>query len=191
MTLRTARPLPLPQRRSLEEGNGLADIRLPSVAPQTLPELASAHGLDLVRFSYLICGDRSRAEDLVQDVLLAMYRRFGSTLPVADPLAYARRAIINANVSWSRRPARREVPSDQLPEPAISSDPPDDQLWQLLSTLGRRRRSVLVLRYYLGYPDADIAEALGCRRATVRSLAARALAELRDRLRTLDEGTPS
>ncbi|HJQ01523.1 MAG TPA: sigma-70 family RNA polymerase sigma factor [Jatrophihabitans sp.] len=169
----------------------MADIRLPSVTPRTLPELASVHGLDLVRFGYLICGDRNRAEDLVQDVLLAMYRRFGSTLPVADPLAYARRAIINANVSWSRRPARREVPSDQLPEPAIGSDPPDDQLWQLLSTLGQRRRSVLVLRYYLGYPDADIAEALGCRRATVRSLAARALAELRDRLRTLDEGIPS
>jgi len=178
-------------RPSSEDGSGLADIRLQSVAALTLSELASAHGLELVRFAYLICGDRNRAEDLVQDVLLAMHRRFGSALPVADPLAYARRAIVNANVSWSRRPMRREVPSDRLPEPATEFSTSDVQLWQLLGTLGQRRRAVLVLRYYLGYPDADIAEALGCRRATVRSLAARGLAELRESLRTLDEGTLS
>ncbi|HEX4727022.1 MAG TPA: SigE family RNA polymerase sigma factor [Jatrophihabitans sp.] len=169
----------------------MADIRLQPGSPQPLSEFAAAHGLELVRFGYLICGDRNRAEDLVQDVLLAMYRRFGSALPVDDPLAYARRAIVNANISWSRRPVRREVPSDRLPEAAIGFSAPDDQLWQLLGTLGQRRRSVLVLRYYLGYPDADIAEALGCRRATVRSLAARALAELRERLNTLDEETLS
>jgi len=162
----------------------LADIiRLQPLSSQTLSELASAHGLELVRFGYLICGDRSRAEDLVQDVLLAMYRRFGPVLPIQDPLAYARRAIVNANVSWSRRPARREVPSDRLPEPDTGFSPPDDQLWRLLGTLGQRRRTVLVLRYYLGYPDADIAEFLGCQRATVRSMAARALAELREQLR--------
>jgi RNA polymerase sigma-70 factor (sigma-E family) len=169
----------------------LADIRGRSGSARTLSELASAHGLELVRFGYLICGDRNRAEDLVQDVLLAMHRRFGSELPVDDPLAYARRAIVNANVSWSRRPVRREVPSERLPETTVGFDAPDDQLWQLLSALGQRRRSVLVLRYYLGYPDADIAEALGCRRATVRSLAARALAELRERLSSLDEETLS
>ncbi|HEX4727755.1 MAG TPA: SigE family RNA polymerase sigma factor [Jatrophihabitans sp.] len=169
----------------------MADIRLGPRSTQTLSELASAHGLELVRFGYLICGDRNRAEDLVQDVLLAMYRRFGSELTVDDPLAYARRAIVNANISWSRRPVRREVPSDRLPEAAVGLSAPDDQLWQLLGALNQRRRSVLVLRYYLGYPDVDIAEALGCRRATVRSLAARALAELRERLSTLDEGTLS
>ena len=169
----------------------MAEIRLGSVPAQTLSELASVHGLELVRFGYLICGDRNRAEDLVQDVLLAMHRRFGSQLPVLDPLAYARRAIVNANISWSRRPMRREVPSERLPESATEFSAPDDQLWQLLSKLDQRRRTVLVLRYYLGYPDPDIAELLGCRRATVRSLAARALAELRDRLSSLDEETSS
>ena len=191
MTPRTARTLSAPEHRSPEEGGELAEIRLQSDSAQTLSELASVHGLELTRFAYLICGDRSRADDLVQDVLLAMHRRFGSALPVQNPLAYARRAIVNANVSWSRRPMRREVPSDRLPERATEFSAPDEQLWQLLGTLGQRQRSVLVLRYYLGYPDADIAETLGCRRATVRSLAARALAELRGRLSTIDEGTPS
>ncbi len=108
--------------------------------------------------------------------------RFGAELPVDDPLAYARRAIVNANISWSRRPLRRELPTDQVPDRGTEAGTPDDQLWQLLRGLDERPRAVLVLRYYLGYPDVDIAEILGCRRTTVRSIAARALADLRGRL---------
>ena len=61
------------------------------------------HDVALTRFAYLVSGDRGRGEDLVQDVLLAMHRRFGACLPVDDPVAYARRAIVNTHVSWLRR----------------------------------------------------------------------------------------
>ena len=169
----------------------MPDIRFAAEPAHMLSDLATEHGLTLTRFAYLICGDRNRAEDLVQEVLLAMHRRFGPTLPVADPLAYARRAIVNANISWNRRPGRREIPTERLPESAAEPAAPDDQLWQLLDSLGSRQRTVLVLRYYLGYPDAEIAETLGCRRATIRSLAARALAELRVRLSATDPGASS
>jgi RNA polymerase sigma-70 factor (sigma-E family) len=165
----------------------LADILLDGSTVRSVSELARQHGLDLTRFAYLICGDRNRADDLVQDALLAMHRRFGSNLSVDDPMAYARRAIVNANISWSRRPLRRELPTDQLPERSTEFSPPDDELWTLLRTLTERQRAVLVLRYYLGYPDPDIATTLGCRRATVRSLAARALTELRGRLNHPEE----
>ena len=50
---------------------------------------------------------------------------------------------------------------------------------QLLAQLPRRQRTAVVLRYYLGLPDADIAHHLGCREGTVRSLISRALAALR------------
>jgi len=164
------------------------DIRFAADPAHLLSDLATEHGLALTRFAYLICGDRARAEDLVQEVLLAMHRRFGPTLPVEDPLAYARRAIVNANISWSRRSTSREIPTARLPELAAEHAEPDDQLWQLLHTLSGRQRAVLVLRYYLGYPDAEIADTLGCRRATVRSLAARALAELRARMTDTEPG---
>ncbi len=160
----------------------MADIELRTVSVHTVATLARQHGLELTRFAYLISGDRDRAEDLVQDALLAMHRRFGPTIRADDPLAYARRAIVNANISWSRRPLRRELPTDQVPERPSDVVAPDDDLWQLLQKLDRRPRAVLVLRYYLGYPDIDIADVLGCRRATVRSIAARALADLRGRL---------
>jgi len=187
MTISLAQPAPPPEPAADEPEDALADIRLATVASASVAELAREHGLALTRFAYLICGDRDRAQDLVQDALLAMHRRFGPDLPISNPLAYARRAVINGNISWSRRPLRREVPSAELPERAIETAAPDDRLWQLLQALDRRPRAVLVLRYYLGYPDAEIADLLDCRRATVRSIAARALAELRDRLNNSSE----
>lgn len=152
-----------------------------SVLRLTVAELAQRHALELTRFAYLVCGDRARAEDLVQDTFLALYRRFGDTLPVEKPVAYARRTIVNANVSLARKHSSSDVLTDRVPEQSQSdADPAErDAMWQLLSTLPQRQRTVLVLRYYLGYSDEDIAETLGCRRGTVRSLASRALADLR------------
>jgi RNA polymerase sigma factor (sigma-70 family) len=45
--------------------------------------------------------------------------------------------------------------------------------------LPRQQRAVIVLRYYESLSDLEIAEVLGCRTATVRSNASRALAALR------------
>lgn len=139
-------------------------------------------GLELLRFAYLLCGDRQRAEDLLQEVLLAMYRRFPETLPLSNPVGYARRALANANVSRARRASSREVVTDLLPEQRApeASDPAErDGLWRALRRLPARQRTVLVLRFYADATDRDIAEALGCRPGTVRSLASRGLATLR------------
>jgi RNA polymerase sigma-70 factor (sigma-E family) len=154
--------------------------------PTTLPLFAREQALTLTRFAYLMCGDRHRAEDLVQETLLAMHRRFGDALPLADPLAYARRAIVNANISWSRRHWSRDLLVDEVPDRPV--EPPDrsrrDELWAALATLPPRQRAVLVLRYYAGYDDPAIAELIGARRTTVRSLAARGLHALRPLIET-------
>jgi RNA polymerase sigma-70 factor (sigma-E family) len=145
--------------------------------------MARCSGLDLLRFAYLLCGDHYRAEDLLQDVLLAMYRRFGDDLPLDNPVAYARRALVNANISRARRASSTEVVLDVLGDaaiPASDSAAERDSLWQALRRLPLRQRTVLVLRFYEDATDADIAALLGCRRGTVRSLVSRALAALRD-----------
>jgi RNA polymerase sigma factor (sigma-70 family) len=51
-----------------------------------------------------------------------------------------------------------------------------------LALLPPRQRAVLVLRFYVGMPDGEIAEVLGCRPATVRGHVSRALATLRARM---------
>ncbi len=159
----------------------MPELSFEAVGGQSLDNFARRHGLGLTRFAYLVSGDRDRADDLVQDVLLAMHRRFGAWLDVEHPLAYARRAIVNANISWSRRRFNTEVlTATDVDRPVMDADPgADDELWQLLAGLPHRQRVVLVMRYYLGYSDGDIAETLGCRPGTVRSLASRALADLR------------
>jgi RNA polymerase sigma factor (sigma-70 family) len=139
------------------------------------------HGLALTRFAYLVCGDRGRAEDLVQEVYLALYRRFGDEVPAELPAAYARTAIVRAQIGHRRRRRFAERPTAELPDrPVTATDTAaSDQLWTLLDGLSHRQRCVLVLRYRYGCADDEIAETLDCRRATVRSLAARALADLR------------
>ena len=149
--------------------------------PRTLAEFAAAQSVGLTRFAYVLCGDHQRAEDLVQDTFLAVYRRFGELLPVAAPVAYARKTLFNAYVASSRRRSSAELPVAELPD---ASAPPEDldmpgMMWRALTRLPPRQRAVLVLRYYLDLPDQAIAEALDCRRGTVRSLVSRALATLR------------
>jgi RNA polymerase sigma-70 factor (sigma-E family) len=159
----------------------------------TVPERCAAHaaesvssfaqrcGLELLRFAYLLCGDRQRAEDLLQDVFLNLYRRYPDGLELENPIGYARRALANANISRARRAASREVVVDVVPDRAAPPDDPGarDELWQALRRLPDRQRTVLVLRFYLDATDEDIAASLGCRRGTVRSLASRGVAALR------------
>ena len=68
----------------------------------TVDSLAREHGLELLRFAYLLCGDRQLPEDLLQDVLLALHRRFPDVLELDNPIGYARRALANTNVSRVR-----------------------------------------------------------------------------------------
>ena len=83
-----------------------------------LARYVAEHGLALTRFGYLVAGDRGRAEDLVQEVYLALYRRFGDSLPADLPAAYARTAIVRAQISQGRRRRFPERPTAELPEPS-------------------------------------------------------------------------
>lgn len=147
----------------------------------TLAGFAAEHGLGLTRFAYVLCGDRSIAEDLVQDTYVALYRRFGADLSIAAPVAYARRAIINANTSRRRRRSSAETPLAEIPDREVEAAFPEEQeaMWRALATLPERQRAVLVLRYYADLPDREIASMMGATEGTVRSLAARAFAALR------------
>ena len=89
---------------------------------------------------------------------------------------YVRVAVLNGCRSMGRRQAlereRRPAPPDPVPLGA-------DELWDALATLTDRQRAAIVLRFYCDLPDADIAAALGCREATVRTSVHRGLAKLR------------
>lgn len=151
------------------------------VREMTLTAFAAEHSVGLTRFAYVLTGDRQLAEDLVQDCLLALHRRFGETLPIDAPVAYARRVIANGQASRMRRMSSAEAVVDELPDTGVDGADPAEQdaAWRMLATLPHRQRAVLVLRYYVDLSDDEIARTLDCRVGTVRSLAARAFAALR------------
>jgi RNA polymerase sigma factor (sigma-70 family) len=149
-------------------------------APTLLADFVSTERAGLVRFAYLLCGDRHRAEDLVQDVLITLHRKFGAQFAVTSPVAYTRAAIVRANVNWYRVARNSEVPRPEFADVVARDDITDpDPIWAALRHLGSRERAVIVLRFHYDLPDAQIADLIDCRRGTVRSLASRALAQLR------------
>lgn len=144
-----------------------------------------AHTADLLRTGYLLTGDSSSAEELVQDTLVRLYPKWHLVEAADVPLAYVRRSLANGFVNHTRRAARREFAVEFLPESIDDADGPSqlddrDEIWAMLRTLPERQRAALVLRYFHDLADEDIATALGCREGTVRSLISRGLAALRD-----------
>ena len=138
----------------------------------------------LNRFATVLTCQPWLAEDLVSDVLCRAYERWDRISAVAEPHAYVRRMVLNEYLSWRRRLVRSSPRADVEPAAGRHGDGADeraerDAMIRRLAGLPRRQRAAVVLRYYAGLSDAEIAAELGCRATTVRSQIHRALAALR------------
>jgi RNA polymerase sigma-70 factor (sigma-E family) len=143
----------------------------------------AAQSARLVHLAELLCGDRHRAEDLVQSALIRAYQRW-DRIEGDDPFGYVRQAIVNANRDWWRRRAWREVASADLPEPESGTDFASavdhrESVLRALSMLTQTERNVVVLRYYEDLDEQSTARDLGMALGTVKSTCARALRKLR------------
>lgn len=140
----------------------------------------------LLRTAYLLAGDWSTAEDLLQTALTKTYlawKRLGQ-IEAVEP--YARRVLVNTATSWWRRRWHGERPTEFLPETA-APDRLDEQLdrdvlWKHVKALPARQRAVLVLRFYEDMSEAQTAAILNISAGTVKSQTSRALGTLRKRL---------
>jgi RNA polymerase sigma-70 factor (sigma-E family) len=151
-------------------------------------ELFRDHHAELVRLAVLMTGDQGSAEDIVQDVFARLCTR--DYLPeTGGALAYARAAVLNGCRTALRRRAvarrfggaRDGLSADVIQRSAESEALLAEDRRQVLAAvakLPRRRREVLVLRYWLGLPEAEIAAVLGISPGTVKSTAARGIAAL-------------
>lgn len=155
------------------------------------------HQAALLRTAWLLCGDAHRAEELTQQALVRTYAAWARA-GAGDPLAYARRVLVNLRIdTWRRR--RREVLVADVPEgappghgtrPSTADHQADrDQLVRALATLSARQRRVIVLRHLVGLPEAEVAADLGVSIGTVKSTSSRALARLRASM--TDDAAPS
>ncbi|MFI6277395.1 SigE family RNA polymerase sigma factor [Streptomyces sp. NPDC050988] len=164
-------------------------INEPGIDEPGIDELYSHRRLDLVRLALLLVDDLPTAEDVVQDVFAALYRRHGERLAGLDnPDAYLRTSVVNTSrsVLRRRRTVRAHVPERQghapsAEEPVLLREE-HGEVVAALHRLTRRQREVLVLRYWSHLSEAQIADTLGLSRGAVKSTASRALAALRRQL---------
>jgi RNA polymerase sigma-70 factor (sigma-E family) len=146
----------------------------------------------LLRTAFLLAGDAAEAEDLVQETLLRVARRWPRVAAMEHPGAYSRQVLVNLALRDTRRRARRRVelaaPPDAGALDLADGRAEDDlrmvdakaELIATLNSLPARQRAVIVLRYWDDLPEAEVAALLGCSVGTVKSTASRALARLRD-----------
>ena len=144
----------------------------------------------LVRFGYLLTGDRMSGEDLTQTALAKLYLKWETIRSSEAIEAWVRKVMVNEHTTWWRRAWRHRerldfdtAHSDTRPG-SLGSDhgPVDDDLWREVLTLPPRQRAAVALRYYEDLTEAQTAEILGCSIGTVKSQTHRALASLRTKL---------
>jgi len=155
----------------------------------------------LLRTAYLVTGDTGAAEDLVQESLLRIARRWSRVVSMESPLAYARKTLVNLALDDSKRRSRHraELASPNLldrplslpRESEISSGvfaTADDrvELIRALGALTPRQRAVLVLRFFDDLTESEAASTLGCSVGTVKSTTSRALDKMRELMSTKD-----
>lgn len=142
--------------------------------PPTFDDLFAERYEPMVRLAMLLVGNEAVAEELVQDAFVRVHHKWAT---VEHPAAYLRTAVVNACRN-NRRRARLERAHARADAAAVA--PPQEPLLDALATLNERQRVAIVLRYYEDLPEAEIAEAIGCRPGTVKSLLSRGLAQLRE-----------
>ncbi|APU41843.1 SigE family RNA polymerase sigma factor [Streptomyces sp. NPDC056254] len=135
--------------------------------------------------AFHLTGDRYEAEDLLQSALFSTYRAWDRISDKAAVGGYLRRTMTNLHISAWRRRKLNEYPTEELPETASDTDAMRGTelravLWQALTRIPEPQRTMLVLRYYEGRTDPEIAEILGISVGTVKSSIWRSLRRLRE-----------
>jgi RNA polymerase sigma-70 factor (sigma-E family) len=160
----------------------------------------------LLRSAYLMTSDLAEAEDLVQETLLRVARRWPKVRAMQHPAAYARRILVNLAIDGAGQRARHtgELAASARPGLPDRADRADvraerdlravdtqEELLQALGTLPARQRAVIVLRYWEDLPEPEVAAILGCSAGTVKSTASRGLARLRSAVADGESGHPA
>jgi RNA polymerase sigma-70 factor (sigma-E family) len=150
----------------------------------------------LLRTAHLITWDTGEAEDLVQECLFKVARRWPRVRRMEQPLAYARRILINLAIDDARGRTRRRgelecdlATADEPAQQDLVDLETRDELLDALAGLTQRQRAVLVLRYFNDLTETQAAEALGCSPGTVKSNTSRGLARLREVLAPIPNPT--
>lgn len=161
-------------------GVGQADAALTEEPLRTAFE---RHYSSLINLCLLVTGHRQTAEDITQEAFVRVARRL-STIDRDAWGPYLRRTALNIWKNQIRRMAA-DVRLQVRLRSNLSDHLPDDahlEVWDVVRQLPFRQRACVVLRFYVGLSEHEVAEALGCSDGTVKTHTSRAMAKLRGAL---------
>jgi RNA polymerase sigma factor (sigma-70 family) len=161
-----------------------------AVARDEVRELHEAHAPGLFKLAGLLVGNSASAEDIVQEAFLAYLRAVPGPEPGKE-LAYLRRTVVNLAHGHHRGLARlRRVRLDAVAdhpsaEAEVAVTHRRRQIVSAIRNLPARQRDSVVLHYFTGLTDNEIAEVLGISSGSVKTHLHRARATLAKRLEEL------
>ena len=156
---------------------GERDEHMAVEAAPTFDDLFLRRYEPMVRVAYLLVGSQAEAEDVVQEAFARVEERWSR---IDNPAGYLHRCVVNRAYDTLRR-RRLEQRIGRLHRDE-ASELQADELGDALAALPPKRRAAVVLRFYAGLSEREIAQALNVRPGTVKSMLHRALAQLREEI---------
>lgn len=162
---------------------------LKSQAPGALQELIDSHGDRLLRSAFLLCGNATDAQDIVQETFLQAFRSVHRFQGRSTVYTWLHSILLNLTRHYHRdrkrmiydfdnKLADRESPApDETPSPA-DAEIASSALVEALRRISPAHREVIILRYYENLKIHEIAERLGLSTGTVKSRLHYAIGEL-------------
>ena len=151
-----------------------------------LERLMRAYGSQLVRLCYVCLRDADLAHDAAQEAFLKAWRALDTLRAGETERAWLFSIAVNTcrdmrRGAWLRRRAGCSL--DDLPEPACEMEQRDGEPLRAVLSLPQKYREAVILHYYQGFSQEEIARALSVPPATVRSRLARARKKLEKALK--------
>lgn len=147
-----------------------------------LDAFVASEGHSLHRLAHVLMRSSSDADDLLQITYLRLIRKWSYVCGAENPIAYARRIMVNEYRALARRRRLQSAEwsdGDGVLDSNLEQIEHREHARSMLSELSPRQRAAIALRYLEDLDYSEIASILGCREATVRSLVKRGLDAIR------------
>jgi len=162
-------------------------------------ELFRKHHQAVFRTAYLMAGSKEAAEDILQEVFLAVWRFRGTFDPAKSRLStWLNRITVNQCFRNNHNGDKHnfesieelEIPEAQCrqPEEILVTHAEYKKLLSTLAEMDKNNRAVLVLRYFNDMSYPEIADALDFPRGTVKSRLNQGLSYLKEKFAAAESG---
>ncbi|HTG48280.1 MAG TPA: sigma-70 family RNA polymerase sigma factor [Actinomycetota bacterium] len=160
---------------------GLEEVEV----PRTFEAFFASQQARLFGALCLMTGDAAEAEEIAQDAFLRLWERWDRVAVLEDPTGYLFRTAMNVFRSRYRRTLRgmKRRLEAMPPEDALATVEDRDVVVRALRCLTPNQRAAVLLTGYVGLTSEEAGRLLGMKAGAVRTLAARARAEIREEAR--------